>query len=225
MFLKILLVFFLSLQLSLSADETPLPKGFRQKRLLLITGCARSGTTYISEVLQQCGLDILHQDIGKDGASSWTMAVNSRYSPWGPSAHGTYFEHTFHQVRNPLKVISSVYANQLNKSWQFVYKMIPEIKKTDPLLVKSAKYWYYWNLATEKKAEWRYRIEDIDTVLPMMSLRLGIPLEKNALNTVPKDTNHKKTYEKQFTWNDLKGALSPELYDNIREMAKRYGYE
>lgn len=195
--------------------------------LVLITGCGRSGTTYTTNLLRTCGLDIKHEDIGIDGSVSWLMAVDSDYTPHGPGSNGTYFRHTFHQIRNPLDVITSFYININNDflpAWNYIIAYVPEIKREDPSLVKCAKYWYYWNLKAEQKAEWRYRIEDIEEVLEEMSIRLGVVINKNVLNVVPKNTNSWHPIEKKITWKELQQVLSEEDFNNIQQLAIKYGY-
>ncbi|MEI8365611.1 MAG: hypothetical protein WCF65_04250 [Parachlamydiaceae bacterium] len=134
---------------------------------LLIVGCGRSGTEYMATFLRESGLDINHERIGSDGCVSWPLVVNS-FSPWGPITNEEYI-HVFHQVRHPLNVITSWFINLdslTRDEWVFIRRHIPEIRDHDSLIVQCAKYWYYWNLKAEKMAEWRYRIEDIDSIIP-----------------------------------------------------------
>lgn len=200
------------------------PKKGVPQEFLLITGCARSGTLYITEVLKFSGLDIGHECFGKDGCCSWTMAVDSDRSPYGPPTNSTYFIHTFHQVRNPLLVISSVYTTEPQESWEFICGKISEMHCDDTHLMRCAKYWYYWNLAAEKKAEWTYKIEDLDAVYNEMSDRLNYWLDRDALEAVSRTTNHRGDYIHKFTWADLKKELPKELFNNIQKLAMRYGY-
>lgn len=193
---------------------------------LLITGCARSGTLYITKVLRLHGLDVRHEWNSNYGIVSWTMAVDSNKSPWGPPSNKYRFKHVFHQVRHPLKAMASQ-MTEGNKSWDFIYWMVPEISKDDSLLVKCAKYWYYWNLKAEGKSELTYRIEDVASVLPEMSLRLGVQLDPEYLSKVRKtiNTRHNKHLDRNLTWLDLRRTLPNKLYEKIVCLAKRYGYD
>lgn len=217
---------------------------FPKKRLCLITGCARSGTQFVQEVLRKNNLPVRHErEVSKPFLAyfkdalglespenrnknniivSWAMAADSDRAAWGPPSNSYEFKHVFHQVRDPLKTINSA-ANEPEESWQFVRQFVPEIKDEDSNLVRSAKYWYYWNLLAEKKAEWTYRVEDIDLKIGEMSERLGVPLTHEAIEKVPHNQNTRH-HQNSYTWDDLKAELSPELYDNIVSMAKRYGY-
>jgi hypothetical protein len=208
-----------------SRESSNLDVPYKHHRFLLITGCARSGTTYISEVLKLSGLDIGHELVGKDGVSSWFMCIEADHVPWKhrPSAIGFHFDHIFHQVRHPLKVISSVLGTEHRKAIDYFSKNIPEIYAKDSPIVKSAKYWYYWNLYAEQKAEWRYQVEHINECLEEMGQRLGISLDKAILQNVPRDTNHRKATT-NLTWAHLKEEIPTNLFINIQEMALRYGY-
>lgn len=197
----------------------------RLKRFLLITGCSRSGTTFIADVLSLCGLDIGHEIIGSDGCSSWFMCIDDGKAPWNsrPTARGIEFEHIFHQVRHPLDAISSIYVTEHPLAIQFFSANVPEISPLDSKLVKCCKFWYYWNLYAEKKAEWRYQIEQIEEVWDEMGQRLGIALDRNVLKEVSPKTNHRKR-QVQFTWLELSEKLPEDLFAKIQELALRYGY-
>lgn len=194
-----------------------------KKRTLLITGCARSGTTFVSKFFELNGYDVQHEHDGLFGVVSWTMTPDSDVTPWGPAFNNYTFEHIFHQVRHPLKTIASA-GNEPSVSWAFVKKFVPEIEMDDPKIVKGAKYWYYWNLLAEKKAEWTYRIEDIENQIGEMVTLLGVDLDPMILNDISTDINTRR-YKDVYSWEDLKEALDETLFYNIVEMASRYGYD
>lgn len=190
--------------------------------LLLITGCGRSGTTYIAQLLTEAGLDVKHEKLEKDGCASWVMAVEDGETNNGPSRKGIHFQHIFHQVRHPLDVIASVETiNQ--ESWEYICKHIPLIKMSDSIIVRSAKYWIYWNLKAEKISEWSYRIEDIDTVFWEMSARLGIHLDPEALNNIPRNTNT-RPWHRKLSWRQLRNEIGVQLFNQVVKLAVRYGY-
>ena len=129
---------------------------------LLVTGCGRSGTKYTAELLQKLGLDVRHEEMGADGISTWCMAVDSEDSPWGGGRRNIRFDARLHQVRHPLRVIPSL-TTFTAPSWDFIAQHIP-CAADEPILIRAAKYWYYWNLEAEKIATWRYRIETLPNV-------------------------------------------------------------
>ncbi len=195
------------------------------RRLVLVTGCARSGTTFMSEFLCKNGLDVPHENIGKDGSVSWPMAVDDIVSPWGPCTKDYEFDHVFLQLRNPLKVISSVYVSEPPQSWAYICQHIKEIKKRDSHLTRCVKYWIYWNLKAEEKADFIYQIEKLEGVVGKMSAILQRPLDKKLVSTISKNTNTRYFPDKkEFTWKELKQQLDPDLYKLLKEVAWHYGY-
>lgn len=192
---------------------------------LLVIGCGRSGTNYMAVFLEKSGYEVFHERLGKDGTVSWPMTVNS-LGHGGPLLEES-FQHVFHHVKHPLPVLTSWIVNlyDLNRDeWVFIRRHIPEIKLSDSLIVQCAKYWYYWNLLAEKEAEWRYRIEDLEEVLPEFMERSGLVLDDKALDQIPSNYNSWLDTRNKITWADLKMELPDDLYQKIRDMAHRYGY-
>lgn len=196
-----------------------------QKRFLLITGCGRSGTAFMQEYLSRCGVGVTHEKtMGDHGCVSWLMAADCDWAPWGPLYRRYTFEHVFHQVRNPIKVIQSFYNFPPLATWKWIASVVPEIKLTDSPLTKASKYWYYWNIMAESKAEWTYRIEDFGTAYQEMSERLGVPLSESVLKNMPRDVNTRGKAERVITWKILRDELDPDLYEKVCELAVHYGY-
>lgn len=202
-------------------ENSSLPS--KLSKLLLVTGCARSGTGYIAKVLSRSGLNICHEELGCDGCSSWPLAVDDSYSPWGVSGSNVEFAHILHQVRNPLQVINSVCSTEPARSWEYIAKHIPEIDLREPLLLRAAKYWYYWNKKAEEKAEFTYRVEDIANAIGKIGDTIGVKLDENGYKRVSTFENS-RAHDVEISWGDLVEAVPKELLDNIRSLALHYGY-
>jgi hypothetical protein len=147
--------------------------------------------------------------------------------PWGPTSTET-FQCILHQVRHPLAVITSWFVNlkDLNRhEWAFIRKRIPEINRNDSLIVHCAKYWYYWNLLAEQKAQWSYQIENIEQVLPKFISLSGIKLDRAVLKQTSSKTNSWQNTSHKISWEYLKKHIPKELYHQIQKLALRYGYE
>ena len=194
--------------------------------LLLITGCSRSGTGYISHLMCRAGIDIGHEEYGNDGISSWLLAVDADKMPWGPTRRNVTFQHIFHQVRHPLKTIGSIYTHEPEESFAYSFSHLPEFEcyRGSSKLVRSACYWYGWNLLAEAQAEFTYRVENVDQAIPEIARRLGRAVPDDIVKTVPTDVNN-KGWSRPLRWKDLERNIPEEVYTKIVEMAKRYGYE
>jgi len=186
--------------------------------MFLITGCGRSGTKYITEVLRQCGLDVGHETLGKDGVVSSIWAVYDSYYPsyhhQGPRPH---FDTVLHQVRHPLDTIGSLMTSSA-ESWYWNARHIPiDPERWSPLRKAEAYYWH-WNHLVSHEAVYRYRVEDLVDCWPVVCAFVGLPTD-TALPDVPKDTNHRDHPTVQ--WKNL----FPGWQNLIQRMAKEYGYE
>lgn len=234
---------------SLSNDD------MRARKRLLITGCGRSGTKYVTHLLRRLGLDVPHERMGEDGIASWGMAVDADAVAWGVPARDYDFDHVFHQVREPRQVIASVTTFK-PRSWAFICAHTP-IPAGDPLLLRAAKYWYYWNLEAEKIAGWRYRIDDFQAVFDEFCTRLHLAPDRQVLDQVDPDVNTRKRGRAFHLYEELcerlrldpspvvkrrlstaappdvrevpswetLRALDPELTARIQSKALEYGYQ
>lgn len=197
--------------------------------LLLVTGCARSGTGYIAKFLQESGLEFGHEYLKKDGLSCWLWTFDTvGDTAWFKPRKGLMFKHIFHQVRHPLKVITSLSLTDppgSDTTWGYIQRQIPQIYEYDSHIIKCAKYWYYWNLEAEKIAEWTYQVEELELNLHLFERKLGVSLDPDLLKRISKKTNTRMEIEKYLSWDDLKNQLEPELFYSIISLAKKYGYK
>lgn len=190
-------------------------KEIKVDKKLMITGCGRSGTRYITFLLRRLGLDVGHENVKKHGIASWCTAVDAEQTPWGISAQKYNFEQKFHQIRHPLLVIPSACSFKEN-SWLYICNHIP-VSIDEPVLLRSAKYWYYWNLEAEKVCDWNYRIEDITTVFDEFCERLGVFPDRSALESTPSDVNTRQRGQLIHLYDELMEHLSLNLSSNLRK--------
>lgn len=201
-------------------------KSQRATRDLLVIGCGRSGTTYLTKVLLASGIEIKQERMGPAGSVSWLMTPESaQWAPWGPLSKNFTFKHILHQVRDPVKVIQSMYNVPPRATWEWVALFIPEMKPEDSSLTKSAKYWYYWNLLAAKRADLTYRIEDFDEKYQEIGDRIGVTFDKNIIDSISKTSRSQfKPSHRILSWSILKEELDGDLFQKIRELAIDYGY-
>jgi predicted nucleotidyltransferase len=186
-----------------------------KKKDIFIIGCGRSGTSFTSKLFSQNGMEIGHETLGKDGMASWMGTVHSK------KELDKGYKLILHQVRNPIDTISSLQTFN-DHSWNYIQKHISEIQNRDSMLEKSMKYWYHWNLLAEQKTNFRYKVEEIESVFPFIIkiLNRKIVLNKEGLKKV----NSRKGEFKKVTWSDLK-SISAGYYDKCKYLAQKYGYE
>lgn len=198
----------------------------RNHSKLMVIGCGRSGTTYISKLFKSGAIDLEHEEMGEHGMVAWWLVSDLKRAPWGPS----YYElkefgmPIIHQVREPLSAISSIQTFN-ESSWNFLAGQIPIDMEKDSIVLKSMKYWYYWNKKAEERAQMTYKVEEIDKYFPVI-LKLGKFSKKvEDFPGVSKTTNSRKHSRKhvRLTWDDLERE-DKSLTLKIRELGTSYGY-
>jgi hypothetical protein len=197
------------------------------RKRLLITGCGRSGTKYITHLLRRLGLDVRHERMGEDGITSWGMAVDAGCVAWGVPFRNFAFDHVFHQVRDPREVIASATTFKPD-SWSFIRAHTP-ISLDEPVLLRAAKYWYYWNLEAEKIAHWRYRIDTFHEVFDEFCSRLRLTPDRRVLEHVDPDVNTRRRGRAFHLYEELCERLRLEPSRAIKRWlsatSARAGYE
>lgn len=141
-----------------------------KKKMVIITGCGRSGTLYMREVFEVLGYDIGHEGLREDGISSWYIidphhwSITEGYIKRRRNAQGRQRVY-IHLVRNPLDVISSFHrceALPRRAALDFFRRSMPRYNDLDPI-AHIAKYWVEWNRAAEAlfKFDEVVRVEDM----------------------------------------------------------------
>jgi len=211
-----------------------------KKYKLLVTGCGRSGTSYICSVLGNLNpvVDIGHESwLGRDGIASFLLAFDIP-APRGPEITYKSFNAVLHQVRHPLGTISS-YHTAGQESWEFVKKCLPQVakhswtyqrKKKVPeaqqkeILLASVKNWYFWNLQAEKISSWTYKVEDLPEVFEEFCSRASIKCDMDVFSkNLKKDSRKTRQDYVKISWEEIKRA-DVKLYDDVRHLAEKYGY-
>ena len=182
------------------------------KRLIL--AYPRSATTYTAKMIQAHGLKF-----GQETRGDQTDGTISYFKIHYPHKYNV----VLHQVRDPLKTISSAVTVLVKRTHNEFYILfdIDKIDREKSILYRIMLTWLELNELAEKGSEWRYRIEDIDEVYLELCRRLdiepkeGFPSLDRRVNTRP---------HPMLTWDDL-DREDFALSQRIKEKAKRYGYE
>ena len=183
---------------------------------ILITGFARSGTKYMSEVLKALGYKVAHEEMAED------IVVSYRHLPFSHR-----FQCVAHQTRHPLSVLRS-FETLPDTTYQRVidYTGLTPNHKPEEKLKKFMWCWLNWCKEIDKICILRYRVEELEEVYDVVFGVLQLPVP-DKFPQISKTTNTWKAlpeYTKKLTWKDLENADS-NLCRQIKELAKVYGYE
>lgn len=210
--------------------------------MIIFTGCGRSGTTYIAKLMRESGVEIGHESVGRDGVAAWQIVgAPNENLPIGLNIRkriikGLPIEYmsikdifdqasiVFHQIRNPVDVVPSFFTIP-ETFWMRVAQYM-SINLEGSTIEKAISYWYYNNLLTERISDYRYRIEDIDIEIGNIFARLNRQFNSAILDKVSRNVNSRKNKEgyRDVSWIDIRHAI-PSMYDNIVNLAIKYGYE
>lgn len=169
----------------------------KHRRKYVILGTGRSGTAYVSKLLQCSGLDIGHETLGADGISSWYLTEdtpNKNSGSWGDLSLSNPV--VAHQLRNPLKTIPSLMT--INKdSWDFIKNSTITSTWDNRLLVRSMRHWLEWNQVAFRKAEYHWTLEGLQKeIRPFLAAalpELSLDVFNKNVQKVSQATNSSKT--------------------------------
>ena len=168
---------------------------------VLCTG--RSGSKYLAERVALAGVHgFMHEKMGHYGGVGWPLLVHEH-------AANTKF---YHQVRNPYKTISSL-TTHVDSLFEFVYEKMGMVQPGNRLHA-AAQYWMTWNAMAEKKAQFTYRVEDADAVLPRLFPHIDVAVD------VPHDTNTRRNHS--FGVDDIRACGVD--FAALQAQAESYGY-
>lgn len=179
---------------------------------LLISGCGRSGTKYITKLLNELNVIAFHevQETKCEVIVDWHLLCNNPFKEIP----------MIHQVRDPLKTISSV-TKISSVSWDLIKEKIP-IEKTDSTILKAMKYYYHWNKLAQTQSLYTYRVENIENEIEKILELVGVKeYDKSIIDNIPKNVNTRKHTD--YSWDILKRIDLP-LANKIIELGKSYGY-
>ena len=194
---------------------------------ILILGCVRSGTKFISTLLQENGVRVSHEGLGSDGIVSGDLAAIREASPThitkqiSPQEAWSRRTHAFHQVRAPLPAIRSIAT--ITHSWGNLKRWLPQVDRAPSQLQQSMWYWYLWNRRCSRLASWTYRVEQFPEICSEFSERLGREIKWPRLRT---DINTRPSRDVYPDWDEAALRDADEsLYERITRQAQRFGYE
>lgn len=220
-----------------------------QNKRCVIIGTGRSGTAYTSKLLRECGIDVGHEALGKDGVSSWYLTTEFEAFDgldWVDIESQPYV--VGQQIRHPLKTIPSLMT--LNKRSQDfirrsgVHDVMPKSRIHEAML-----HWYHWNRMAFDRADFHWTLEGLNPeILPILneaghsvnsddldkgvnrlsavvnSSKTRVLSLRRAINTSPTvylRRVRQAYFPMKLEWNDLRG-IDRQLADDIERFYSEY---
>ena len=196
---------------------------------VLVTGCGRSGTLYMTNVLQAMGLNVGHETDGPDGTVDWHAAA------W-PEERTAHYDVKLHLVRHPLDVFASL-KDIKSTSWRYIESFAGHAPGLGGW-ARCMSHWLRWNLMAEDVCgtDDVYQVEEIarqrnleDLFLTLYPPELDAAVFTSALVGRVQEVSsrtHTRANGKSYhrpTWEEL-GQADPILAGKVRFLAESYGY-
>jgi hypothetical protein len=202
----------------------------REPRFVIV-GTGRSGTRYISRVLSAAGVRCGHEDW-------WTIRGTRAIRLLGDASWLALFNlddfrgHIYHQVRDPIDVISSLAATSMNPEWRarhptsqaFHAHRSQYASSTGDPLIDAMLFVDAYLAEAERVAERTWRVENVDAeVIIQIATDIGRRLTREAaeaaLRSVP-PTAHSREHG-LLSWDELPDGP---LKERLSLHAEGYGY-
>ncbi len=181
----------------------------KKTRWIMVSGCHRGGTMFTHRVLYKAGIKMQHQDYGKDGIVSGSLAACEHLDG----------SRVIHQIRDPLKSIESLQG--------VITRIVAEFKScplrgiSDPPLRLAMKYYHWIHTLAKMRNLWTYRVEDMEERWPDICERLEIDRPMPKVST---KTNARTYHVNGINWSDLYRA-DEKLAHHLNLLAEGWGYK
>jgi hypothetical protein len=202
--------------------------------VFLIVAAPFSGTTYTAILLRKLGLNVGHERPGGNGTVCWHLAAVGPPYIMGESRREhrpdrTHYKTILHQVRHPLKMITTFQHNvgQPNM-WPYICAHVGMDQMAETPLRRTMKFWLVWNMLSEKCAGGKtYQIEDLPNRFEWFCKEIGVPANRDTLHRLStRENSHQAKFGmgRYLRWDEL-FAEDVKVAAQIKQMAQRYGYE
>jgi len=191
--------------------------------MFIFTGCARSGTPYIAELLERSNFDIGNEVfVGSSGISSWMLTSKSSIEPHNgpiPSSMWTGTERRIHLVRDPIACINSI---QTLTCWEYIDKELG-FDKDQHLLLKSMLFWARWNKMAEYEKMIKIEDFDYDAYVELCEY-INIAPNKEAFDEIPTFDSNEPNPHSCYDAETMR-RWYPQAFDEICITAYKLGIE
>lgn len=198
--------------------------------MILITGAQRSGTKYVATVLQEAGVNAVHE-CGRDKDPRYGPSANvdvdvNWLSAWWLPLPNT---HVVHLARNPYDSIASslkrgTFADKPKLYGKWAIEKLEIMQNCESSLERCIYYWVKWNEMIEPYSDHLVRVEELtsDTLLKILqkdNIKVGKESLQGAINNVSRKINTNKRGQnitRDYIINNAPSALY--------QKAQEYGY-
>jgi len=189
---------------------------------ILIASAPRSGSRWLANNLLTNGYEMFHEEVGEDGVVSWQhIATNEYYCK---------SNNVFHLMRDPLKVINSIYFTKSKSSFPFMLDCIEE--KIDwnwvdrNMFLDTVLFTYVnWIKIIEKRSKQTFYLEKLQEKEEFLKL-LSVFDPKVYQKTLLLSTEKVNSIEHEAMGWDTIRKKSSHLYliEEAQEIAEENGY-
>jgi|GEM_PF-61610 len=213
-------------------------------RNILVVGHPKSGSGYMTQLLQSFGLDIGHELMKQDGISSWMFAVIDENNPFALNKYAktrkySFFKYIIHHVRNPQETIPSIIRdNQFSDlSYQFRKKHIQKqlginLDEYSTELEKAVISFLCWNAIIEQQNPHliiKVEQDQLKMLKFLQEQKLTNIKDLDDVNLPSQDVNKDKpcqgvVREKPIITEAEWKQLPQDLKNKLNDFCQKYGY-
>ncbi len=187
----------------------------------VITGTGRSGSTYIARLLTEAGVKCHHERVFSRAGYRPCFDVRGESSWFAAPCLAEYEGIVLHQVREPLATVASLASRPM---WGFGV-VGQNIEVTGDPLLDAVRFYVHWNQLCEARADYRYRLEDIDTEIVNVCAFVApdrVDAAVSVASSLSRRVNARPLSYEVSGFDDLPEGRDTEA---LCVQAERYGYE
>lgn len=233
----------------IAQTEKEFERHFKKKlvRDILVVGHPQCGSKYMSQLLQEMGLDVGHESMGDQGISSWMFAVYDENNPWAHNKYAlsryyTDFDFLIHYVRDPRTAIPSIMGENKDNpaSFDFRQKHIKQAFDNDLSLYeteleKAIVSFLKWNqIIEEQNPNLAVKVEACQTEILTFGQQNNLINKDLSINDINIDfsSEHKESLAQEANIIVQKTGISVEMWEKVsldikkelNNFCQKYGY-
>jgi hypothetical protein len=192
----------------------------------VVSGTGRSGTVYISWLLNELGIPTRHEYFFGPHGYSKRIGVKGEVSWMAAPFLGNFRGSILHQTRHPVKTINSFVSVKAvdpsrmhNKYIRFISQ---HFEMGEDLLEHAMRFYIDWNYQISQHATYHFQIEQVERCIPEIFAQLGVSCPKNYRHVIKRSKTLNSKSKPQVTYYDLPKG---QLLDELIYVSERYGYK